>query len=76
MFTDKKTNQNTDICFELESKNFITRDELPDDFAKRHINMPLTEKKALVARQVKLEDCNQFYDRTRGKKVNRTQSQS
>ena len=40
-------------------------DDPSEDFAKRHINMPIKERRAVVARAISIEDSNQIYDSTR-----------
>ena len=58
----------TEFNYDIESKGFITRGETEDQFYKHHINQPMIEKKAKVARSIAKEDSNHIYDRTRGGK--------
>ena len=66
----RKVNQinYTGFNFDIESKNFFTREELNDAFYKQHVNQPMIEKKAVVARSISREETKYVYDRTRGKK--------
>ena len=48
------------MCFDLEKKEYIQREEEEDltYLTRFNINRPLVEHKAVVARSIKLEDTN------------------
>lgn len=52
-----------DINYDIESKDFIQREEIQDEhLIKNHINQPMLEKKAVVARSISKAETKAIYD--------------
>ena len=61
---DRESKAQFRVSIDIESKDFIKRDESGGELMQFNINQPMIEKKAVVARSISQEDSNFEYDRT------------